>query len=159
VPSQYAGVRAAQLSRQIPQVTYLQAFRHVAMRAMLALILWSLLICAAIGLLGHLSGSLGASGLDNLLVVFGASFIVGYLVLMIFAVPIYTWCSRFGRVWWPYVVLIGAAPGLAVLLIRVSWLGFLLIVSGVVVATVTHLMVARDFAAGSNTSLGRTHER
>src|SRR5688572_27797805 len=111
------------------------------MRAMLALVLWSVLICAVLALLGHLSGGIGSGEIDNLLVVFGASLIAGYVLLLAFAVPVYTWCSRSGRVGWTSVLLIGTAPGLALLMLWVSWLGFFFLVSGLVVASATHLMV------------------
>ena len=128
------------------------------MRAMLALLTWSLLVGGAIALLGCLSGAIGSAAIENLLVLFGIYFVTGYVVLMVFAVPIYTWCSRYGRAGWTSVILIGAAPGLAILLIRVSWFGLLLLLSGLVVAVATHLMVVKDIAAQSNIALDRARE-
>ena len=128
------------------------------MRALLALVLWSLLICAVLALLGYLSGGIGSADIENLLVVFGASLVAGYVLLLAFAVPVYTWFSRSGRVGWTSVLLIGIAPGLALLMVSVSWLGLFLLVSGLVVAIATHLMVVKGFAARSNNSLERTRE-
>jgi hypothetical protein len=138
-------------------MTYFQAFRHVAMRAMLALVSWSFLLCAALAGLGYLSGSIGPLEIDNLLVLFGVSLIAGYVVLMVFTVPIYTWCLRSGRAWWTSVVCIGAVPGATFLMVWVSLLGLLVLASGLVVTIATHLMVVKDFAAGSNASFQRGH--
>ena len=133
-------------------MTYLQAYRHVAMRALLVLALWSLLLCAALALASLASGPLGATELKALAALFGTSFVTGYLLLMAFGIPLYLWCARSARVVWPYVLLIGVTPGLVVLFIRTSLLGLLMLVSGGVVAMATHWWVMRDLAAQTRLS-------
>jgi hypothetical protein len=142
-------------------VTYVQAFRHAAMRAMLALIAWSLLLATVFTLGGHLTGRFSPAIRDTAWLILGVSLVVGYLFLLAFAVPIYTLISRRGRVGPLHVFAIAVVPGaVAYAFLDIFSVG-LLFVSGLFVLFTMHLLLLKDWSqgAGPNKSAERTRER
>ena len=80
---------------------------------------------------------------------FGYTAIVGAVPALLFGGPIYVGllCRNFAR--WPYVLLLGTAPGVLALAFDTS-LGFFAIICGASVASLTHLMCSQ---LGLNKSL------
>jgi hypothetical protein len=144
-----------------PAMTYSQVFRHVAMRAMLALLAWSVIITVAFALVALFSGNFTPVFRSATWFTFCVSFLVGSFILVAYGVPLYSCLSRRGRVEWSHILLLGAIPGVLSLALLGAYLGALIIVSGLIVSVTTHLLCTGDnlAEAGSNKSLERTRNR
>lgn len=111
----------------------------------------ALLICAVLmGVLGFVESYLWSlegkmlliAPLDAARLVFSYAGIIGVVAVVFYGAPAYALLRHRLRASWPAVVVIGAAPGVAVLPFD-SYIGVWLIVGGVVVACLTHFFSAR----------------
>ena len=106
------------------------------------------LLIVALGMGGY--GAIDSLRHDNSLldplasieIVFAYTVILGLLPVVVVGAPGYLALLRHNRANWPYVILLGVAPGLLALPFG-AWTGFLAIVCGAAVATLTHLMCRR----------------
>lgn len=110
----------------------------------------ALLICAVlIGVYGFVESYLWSLEGKKLLIApldaaqlgFGYAGIIGLVAVVFYGAPAYAFLRYRLHVSWPAVVVIGAAPGVAVL--PFDSIGVWLIVGGVVVACLTHFFSAR----------------
>lgn len=93
--------------------------------------------------------------LDSVKIVFAYTVILGFLPVVVIGAPGYLALLRSNRASWLHAVLLGMAPGLVALPFG-AWTGFLAIVGGAAVATLTHLMCRR---LGPNNSFKPTPPR
>ena len=130
-----------------------------------------LILVEAAALLALLIVALGMSGygaIDSMLhanslldplasvkIVFAYTVILGILPVVVIGAPAYLALHRYNRARWLYVLLLGMAPGLVAFLFE-TWTGFLAVVCGAAVATLTHLMCRR---LGPNSSFNPTYLR
>ena len=75
-------------------------------------------------------------------IVFAYTVIIGLLPVVLIGAPGYLALLRHNRAYWSHVLLLGIAPGLVALPFG-AWTGFLAIVCGATVASLTHLMCRR----------------
>ena len=80
--------------------------------------------------------------LDSANIVFAYTAMLGLLPVVAVGAPGYLVLLRNNRASWSYVLLLGIAPGALVLPFE-AWTGFLAIVCGAAVASLTHLMCRR----------------
>ena len=106
------------------------------------------LLIVALGMGGY--GAIDSMLHDNSLldplasvkIVFAYTVILGLLPVVVIGAPGYLALLRHNRTSWLYVLLLGMAPGLVALPFG-AWIGFLAIICGAAVATLTHLVCHR----------------
>ena len=117
-----------------------------------------LLIVEGAALLALLTVALGMGGygaIDSMLhnnsllepaasakVVFAYTAIIGFLPVALIGAPVYLALLKLNRLSWPSILLLGIAPGLVALPFG-AWTGFLAIVCGAAVASLTHFICRR----------------
>jgi hypothetical protein len=101
----------------------------------------------------HTSSLLGPSSAAQ--TVFGYTTILGFVPALLFGAPGYLILVRRNLARWPYILLLGAAPGLLALAFDTT-LGFFAIICGVSVAFLTHFVCRR---LGPNNSFKPTPHR
>ena len=118
-----------------------------------------LAVSAAMAAYGAIDSTLHANSLlgpaSSARTVFGYTAIIGIAPALLFGAPGYFILVRRNLARWPYILLLGAAPGLLALAFDIT-LGFFSIICGVSVALLTHLICRR---LGPNNSFKPTPHR
>ena len=103
--------------------------------ALTALALCSLVFAYGVSLLADTTKHRSMIGLtDAGLGLLISSFFIGAVLVIVYGVPLFSFLMSRGIARWPYVLLVGAAPGLSISLFLTWQLGWPIIAFGVIVA-------------------------
>ena len=133
----------------------MQGTRHLSriMRvALTALALCSLLFAYGVSLLADPTKQRSMVGLtDAGLGLLISSFFIGAVLVIVYGVPFFAFLMSRGIARWPYMLLVGAAPGLSISLLIAWQLGWPIIAFGVIVAASVRFFLGPGQDARSGT--------
>ena len=110
--------------------------------ALTALALCSLAFAYGVSLLADPSRQRSVIGLtDAGLGLLISTFFIGAVLVIVYGVPLFAFLMSRGIARWPYVLLVGAAPGLSISLFIAWKIGWPVIAFGVIVAASVRLVV------------------